>query len=145
MPKVIIITILLLVLLGWVAMADMSKDEEQRRISKQSYMAENKYIKEMSTDMITSGSISGGYLLIGGSFYGTIDTHRSLTVVYGTWKDDTTVYKVLTLSLDKIEIVTMGKDEKPYLKVTELNYGEIMQVRLFLPDGWEILSLSKEN
>jgi len=136
----ILFILFIICMVGIVSVLNVDKE----RMSYNTFMVEHKYIKEMSVDMTTKGEMSGGFLLIAGGFYGSINTQRELFVVYSTFKDGEMVYKVLTLSLDRIEIVTINKDAKPYFKITEQVYGnEIYRIKLYLPDGWSILTITK--
>ncbi len=107
---------------------------------------QNHLIKEMSVDMITSGSVSGGFLLIGGTVYGSIDQERIITVIYGTPKDGLIIYKTVSIPITDIEFVTVDKSVSPSLKIINgisrnidtFDY-DITRARLYLPDGWTIL------
>lgn len=134
--KILVVGIILLFISGmWMLCEEGKKNNYNRMMNN----AEHKYIKEMAVDMTTRGEMSGGYLLIAGSFYGTVDTQRQLTVVYSTSRSGEYVSKVLTIPLTEIEIVTIGVDDKPYLRT--IYHGCQTNIKLYLPDGWEILKI----
>lgn len=122
---------------------------ENQRIE-QEWFDQEKLLKEMSIDKVTTPKTSGWFFLIAGSVYATVDEARVVSMVYGQPDSGDYVYKTLTLPLDNIEVVTIPNGTAPYLKVRNRlccqsfdKYHtleeEIVKVRLYLPEGWVLI------
>ena len=124
---------------------------ERENLIENNYTHEHKYIKEMSSEVGISGKISGEFLLIAGSVYGQIDTQHSITLIYKVTIDNEDIYKTISLPLESVDIVTIGKNDKPYFIITKgyrnleriediYTTYDIRRIKLYLPDGWQILN-----
>jgi hypothetical protein len=102
-------------------------------------------LKEMKQKDLISGQISGSYLLIGGSIYGTVEEKMYLVVTY--YDPRINSYKITKFNLEQIEINTIGKNESAYFKykiVPKNPYGSYQEFKetigvLYLPEGWNII------
>lgn len=135
--------------------------KEQTRlanIEKINQLNQHKFqLKEIDINNLISGELGGSFLLIGGSVYGRINENQYLNVIY--FDDDsiinnvTNVFRVTKFNLENIEIVSIPKNESPYFKYIDndiknycdfesCNRNEVIlgTPRLFLPDGWAILT-----
>jgi hypothetical protein len=145
--------------------ADRTSREEalsQAKIIQEVYQG-NFYLKELSRGDGTwgeaSGEISGGFLFIHGSMYGSVQSGKIISVIY---EDNDAIIDPLTnvsrgicLNLEEIIIETIPAGEKPYISFTEANvyfvqkydppygYNQVKlvpgRVWLYLPEGWELL------
>lgn len=104
------------------------------------------------------GNLGGGFLFIGGSIYGKIESGRTITVVYND--DDIVidhyvdVHRSVSFPLEEAVIVTIPVGEKPYLMFPEADILKQRKIQdsvsgilkispgaphLYLPEGWKIL------
>ena len=147
--EIILMVIVAVIVVGSVHSVLQSMDNEWHK-NNDIYLNEQKPLKEISTDLITKGQIRGSFLLVVGSVYGSIDTNRMITLIYGSSTTDETIYRSLTLPIDNVEIVTLNKTNAPYLRIVDYQDSDselkpkgitITRVRLYLPEGWEILPI----
>lgn len=127
----------------------IDQDEKNEALKINTYMQDPKLIKEMESLIGTSGEISGAYLFIAGGVYGSIDTQHIMTLVYGTNINGENLHRTISIPFDQVDIITIESDKKPYFIITKVRewdfdtkdyIGKIERIKLFLPEGWEILN-----
>lgn len=133
--------------------------DKYNRLEKE-YSEQHKPIKEMSSFVGTSGTMSGGFLLIAGSVYGTIDTQHYITLIYQVNINNETFHKSATIPLDNVDFITINKNESSYLTIKSYvsdngwtaqksdgtplyDTWKLKKIRLYLPEGWQIIENKK--
>ena len=140
-----------LLVIGFFAWCFIEADNEQdaREAKMNDYMREQKPIKEMTSFIATNGELSGSFLLIAGGVYGHIDTQHVMSLVYGTTINGEKLHRTIEIPFDQVDIVTIPINQKPYFIITDMdiwtyrskdNTGDPLRIKLFLPEGWQILN-----
>ena len=156
--KPIIVSILIIaVILSGCTEPQESPYVKYQRLEKE-YLEQHKPIKEMSSFIGTSGTMSGSFLLIGGSVYGTIDTQHYITLIYQVNINNETYHKSTTIPLEDVDFITIGKNESSYLTIKSIKDDvmfvpengiphyenfKLTKIRLYLPEGWQVIGDKK--
>ncbi len=105
-------------------------------------------IREMSQkDLLEgSGGMNGGFLLIAGVIHGEIQMAETqkITLIYR--ESNSPEHKIETFELEKLSIITIGKNEQPHFKYNNAYYetrDNLLTLKsgkpvLYLPEGWQI-------